>query len=93
MSAHRQQSEPETRVGHCAGCRQFPIALFKVPGVYRYRCAECFRNETGFDHHLAPARADANAIAASSEGASNRRSATPKARVRAKNSPARRGGA
>lgn len=54
MGARRTHiDEPETRVGHCAGCRKFPIALFKVPGVYRYRCAECFRAETGVDHHLA----------------------------------------
>ena len=30
------------------------MALFKVPGIYRYRCSECFEQETGYRHHLSP---------------------------------------
>lgn len=45
---------PETLVGHCCGCHAFPVALFKVPTLYRYRCADCFKRETGHAHHLAP---------------------------------------
>jgi len=56
MSARHTLSEPETRVGHCCGCHQCPIPLFKVQGVYRYRCADCFERETGFRHYLSPSR-------------------------------------
>lgn len=52
----RELSEPETRVGNCCGCNHFPMPLFKVPGIYRYRCAECFERETGFRHHMAHER-------------------------------------
>lgn len=51
----RRHSEPETLVGHCCGCRVYPIALFKIPkNVYRYRCADCFALEMGYRHHLCP---------------------------------------
>lgn len=55
----RQDPEPETRVGNCCGCNSWPVplTLFKVPGVYRYRCDACFEVETGFSPHLAPAKA------------------------------------
>jgi hypothetical protein len=56
--------EPETRVGICCGdaCRETSIfestweyaPLFKIPGLSRYRCAECFAIEMGHPHHLAP---------------------------------------
>lgn len=49
----RTATEPETRVGHCCGCRS-DGALYKIPGLERYRCAPCFKEETGFWHHLAP---------------------------------------
>jgi hypothetical protein len=52
----RVEAEPETRVGNCCGCHQDPMALYKIPGIYRYRCAECFQTETGYCHHLAPVR-------------------------------------
>jgi hypothetical protein len=55
-------AEPETRVGNCCGCNIYPMALFKVPGIYRYRCAECFEKETGYRHHLAPAAPSAGRI-------------------------------
>jgi len=50
----RPDPEPETRVGICCGCGSDGLALFKVPGIYRYRCAECFPLETGYRHHLSP---------------------------------------
>lgn len=50
----RPDPEPETRVGNCCGCNTDPMALFKIQGIYRYRCAECFEAETGYRHHLSP---------------------------------------
>lgn len=50
----RETAEPETRVGICCGCHQDPMALFKIPGIFRYRCADCFEKETGYRHHLSP---------------------------------------
>lgn len=32
------------------------VLLFKVPGIYRYRCADCFEKEMGYRHHLSPAK-------------------------------------
>jgi hypothetical protein len=52
MSAHRQVAEPETRVGNCCGCNTYAL-LFKMQGIFRYRCASCFEKETGHRHHLA----------------------------------------
>lgn len=52
----RSLPEPETRVGNCCGCHTCPVALFKIPGIYRYRCDGCFEQETGRRHHLSPAR-------------------------------------
>lgn len=51
----RQPEEPETRVGNCCGtkCGNHDT-LFKVPGIFRYRCAECFEREMGWRHHLSP---------------------------------------
>lgn len=49
--------EPETRVGICCGCNGSSMSLFKVPGIYRYRCADCFETETGYRHHLSPPKA------------------------------------
>jgi hypothetical protein len=46
--------EPKTLVGNCCGCHTWPLPLFKVPGIYRYRCASRFERETGYRHHLAP---------------------------------------
>lgn len=51
----RQDQEPETRVGHCCGCGE-DNALFKIPGIPRYRCDLCFERETGYRHHMAPPR-------------------------------------
>lgn len=50
----RGEPEPETRVGNCAGCCIYPVTLFKVPNIFRYRCADCFVFETGQHHRLAP---------------------------------------
>lgn len=50
----RNQPEPEVHVGNCCGCNTYPITLYKIPGIYRYRCAGCFQTETGYSHHLAP---------------------------------------
>lgn len=51
-------TEPETRVGICCGEHHLGnrdgLALFKVAGLFRYRCAECFTRETGAPHHMAP---------------------------------------
>ena len=54
MSPKRQPLEPETRVGYCCGdgCGNYAL-LFKVPGIFRYRCSECFQRETGYRHHMA----------------------------------------
>lgn len=52
MSRARRDAEPETRVGICCGCQRWNSLLFKVPGVYRYRCAPCYRTEQGYDHAL-----------------------------------------
>lgn len=52
----RGVTEPETRVGNCCGCNQHPVPLFKVQGMFRYRCAECFERETGYRHYLSPAK-------------------------------------
>lgn len=40
--------EPPTRVGICCGegCQEYSL-LFKITGLYRYRCAECYTKETG----------------------------------------------
>lgn len=46
--------EPETRIGNCCGCGGYPLPLFKIQGIYRYRCADCFEAETGYRHHLSP---------------------------------------
>lgn len=51
----RGDPEPETRIGNCCGCGVYPMPVFKVQGIYRYRCAECFEAETGYRHHLSPA--------------------------------------
>jgi hypothetical protein len=48
--------EPETRVGNCCGCNRYPLPLFKIQGLYRYRCDECFEKETGHRHYLSPAK-------------------------------------
>lgn len=49
----RGQTEPETRVGHCCGDGCSKVALlFKVQGIYRYRCSTCFQRETGHKHYL-----------------------------------------
>lgn len=56
MTRRRAEPEPETRVGHCCGCGGDPLTLFRVPGPYRYRCADCFEAETGYRHHLTPAK-------------------------------------
>jgi hypothetical protein len=52
-SRGRREAEPETRVGHCCGCGT-DGALFKLVGIFRYRCAACFVRETGYRHHLSP---------------------------------------
>lgn len=54
---HRQPDpEPETRTGNCCGCNRHPLQLFKVANIFRYRCEECFEKETGYRHHLMPAK-------------------------------------
>jgi hypothetical protein len=60
---HTKPAEPQTRVGICCGdaCRAEHHAtgtwsyalLFKIPGIYRYRCSTCFESETGYRHGLA----------------------------------------
>jgi len=51
----RAETEPETRIGHCCGCRSpNDLLLYKVQGISRYRCDECFERETGHRHHLSP---------------------------------------
>jgi hypothetical protein len=54
MPKKRPEAEPEIRVGICCGCQQDSMQLYKVPNVFRYRCALCFLKETGYQHHLAP---------------------------------------
>jgi hypothetical protein len=44
----REPIEPETRAGHCCGCHSIgTLPLFKVQGMFRYRCSACFERETG----------------------------------------------
>jgi hypothetical protein len=57
MRLKRAETEPETRVGNCCGCNRDPVPLFKVQGIFRYRCADCFERETGYRHHLSPPKA------------------------------------
>jgi hypothetical protein len=54
MPKQKPNPEPETRVGICCGCQRSSMPLYKVPGIFRYRCAECFLRETGYQHHMAP---------------------------------------
>lgn len=44
--------EPITRIGNCCGCKTYPTLLFKVPGVFRYRCGGCYAKEVGSRHWL-----------------------------------------
>lgn len=56
MKRHAE-TELETRVGNCCGdnCSdRYPVSLYKIPGIYKYRCAACFEKETGYRHHLSP---------------------------------------
>jgi hypothetical protein len=50
----RKLDEPVTRVGICCGCRAFAVLLFKIPGIFRYRCSECYLREQGVRHWLDP---------------------------------------
>lgn len=52
MSRANPQPDPEIRIGICCGCSVSNLLLFRIPGVYRYRCSPCFRAETGTDHPL-----------------------------------------
>lgn len=54
MRMKRLIAEPETRKGNCGGCNQCPLTLYKIQGIYRYRCADCYEKETGHRHHLSP---------------------------------------
>lgn len=44
---NRSYPEPATRVGYCAGCKTDLLLLHKIDGIFRYRCAACFREEVG----------------------------------------------
>lgn len=60
MRLKKGEPESEILVGNCCGDEcpdRYPVTLFKVPGIYRYRCAHCFEKETGYRHHLAPVAA------------------------------------
>lgn len=48
------EAEPEVRIGHCCGCHADPMALYKIPGLQRYRCADCYEKEMGYRHWLSP---------------------------------------
>lgn len=54
--------EPETRAGICCGCNASYVALYKIQGIYRYRCDTCFEREAGYRHHLAPPKAAPSVI-------------------------------
>ncbi len=58
----RPDPEPETRVGHCCGCRADPVTLYKIAGIYRYRCDSCYQQETGLRHYLAPPQQPAESL-------------------------------
>ncbi len=51
---------PDVRVGHCAGCGDFPTTVYKVGTMHRYRCAPCYEKEVGIWPHLAPSKEDYN---------------------------------
>lgn len=53
MPKQKPDPEPETRNGNCCGCHTFNH-LYKVPGLFRYRCATCFKAEVGYYHSLTP---------------------------------------
>jgi hypothetical protein len=55
MRRRAPDPEPEVRAGNCAPCGRFET-LYKVPGIFRYRCAECYERERGHRPHLAPPR-------------------------------------
>lgn len=41
---------PAMRAGHCCGCQlNQTVLLFKLPEIYRYRCALCYKKETGME--------------------------------------------
>ena len=46
--SRRREPEPQTRIGICCGedCGAYGL-LFKIVGICRYRCSECYRKETG----------------------------------------------
>lgn len=58
MRMKREVREPETRVGLCCGCEPddalIDKPLYKIPGLSRYRCADCFEKETGHRHPGSP---------------------------------------
>jgi hypothetical protein len=43
----KRDKDPETRMGNCCGCNTYPLRLFKISGIFRYRCAGCYYKETG----------------------------------------------
>lgn len=49
-----RKPDPELRVGQCCGdyCKDTlqDQQLYKIPGIFRYRCARCFYAELG-QHH------------------------------------------
>lgn len=54
MNRRASTHEPEVRIGHCCGCHTYPMALYKIPAIYRYRCADCYESEMGYRHWLSP---------------------------------------
>ena len=52
--AQRAPQEPLTRIGICCGCGEGDVLLFKIQGVFRYRCSCCYQKETGQRHWLDP---------------------------------------
>jgi hypothetical protein len=62
MIMQRGVPEPETRVGHCCGCKPDEALsdkpLYKIPGLFRYRCADCFEKETGYRHPGSPLKSN-----------------------------------
>lgn len=32
-------------IGNCCGCHRFPVVLYKIPNLNRWRCMKCYKDE------------------------------------------------
>lgn len=46
----RRNEPPRVRLGYCCGCKKSGgQTLFRVYPLERWRCAECYKTETGYE--------------------------------------------